>query len=267
VGTSWFLDLNRFARHTPSAHGFMAYWAEKAASPLGAGLLVVLVVAACGVLAAKGKPAALTGTIWAFVGGAVTFGLCRALVPLVREPHPYQSLGHVELLVPRAAGFALPDTRTAIAAGMAAGLLLGRRQLLGTVAGVATVLLAFARVYVGAAFPADVAAGIGLGALVGLALWPVAHWALALVVPGAGGARPRRSLARHAPWLSRVPTSGARPARKLAHARPAAKLAANGGVMDARVIDALRSASEAARYANAGAASGQAGGEHGREGP
>jgi membrane-associated phospholipid phosphatase len=242
MGTSWFLELNRFARKTPALHGFMSYYAERALSPLGAGLLAVAAFVLCGLVFARHKATGVAGATWAVLGGGITFGLCRLLVPLLGQPHPYQSLAHLELLVPRAAGYSLPDTRTAVAAAVAVGLVLGRRHWVGVGALLATLLLAFARVYVGAAFPADVAAGLGLGAAVGLAGWPFVSRLVVAALPKAA-AQPALRVS------VRAPVARFRPSRRLARERPAAKLSSNGGVMSARVIDALKAASEAAHYA------------------
>jgi undecaprenyl-diphosphatase len=245
MGTSWFLDLNRFARKTPALHGFMSYYAQRAVSPLGAGLLAVAVLVVCGLVLARGKPAGTAGAAWAVAGAAVTLGLCQLLAPVLEQPHPYQSVAHVELLVPPVSGYGLPDTRAAVAAAATVGLMLGRRRWLASVALLATLLLAFARVYVGASFPAAVAAGLGLGAALELAGWPLVN-KLATALPGTRpgvAARPGR----------RAPVARSRPARKLAYERSPARLAPKGGLMSARVIDALKAASEAAHYAEVGA--------------
>src|SRR5579875_302534 len=246
MGTSWFLDLNDFARNTPAAHGFMAYYAQEALSPLGAGLAVIALLIVSDVALARGEPRAFAGAACALAGGVATWALCLVCVPLLQEPHPYQSLAHVELLVPREGGYGLPDPRTAVAAAATAGLLLARRRRFGSAALAATLLLAFARVYVGADFPAEVAAGLGFGAAVELGVQPVAAWLLATARP-----RPRATVGGRPTAKARA--LRARPARKLTRVRPATKLAQDGGVMSARVIDALKAASEAAHYANVAA--------------
>ncbi|WP_225433708.1 phosphatase PAP2 family protein [Mycolicibacterium mucogenicum] len=58
-----------------------------------------------------------------------------------------------------------PSIHAVIAAAVAAGLWLTNRYL-GVVAAVAAVVMAFARVYVGAHYPSDVLAGLALGVVV-----------------------------------------------------------------------------------------------------
>ena len=236
MGTSLYLDLNRLARRSQWAHGFMAAYAEKAASPVGAGLLVLAVLLLGAWLVARHRPEGVTGALWGGLGALVALGAQQLVAPLLDEAPPYRVLHHVELLVP-ASGAPLPDARTAMAGAVVTGLYLARRHGLASIALVAALLLAFARVYVGADYPADVAAGLGFGAAVELVLWPFCGWLLGRLVEGlaagplgvvvaAGNAAPKPS--RQAPplRLSQV------------------------GAPNARVIDALKAASEAARNAN-----------------
>ncbi|MEP6855469.1 MAG: phosphatase PAP2 family protein, partial [Pedococcus sp.] len=60
------------------------------------------------------------------------------------------------------------------AGAVAAGVLLAHRKL-GLATAVLAVLMAFTRVYVGAHFPLDVAAGLGIGAIVALASYVAAR--------------------------------------------------------------------------------------------
>ena len=235
MGTSLYLDLNRLARRSHWAHGFMAAYAEKAASPVGAGLLVLAALLLGAWLVARHRPEGVAGALWGGLGALVALGAQQAVAPLLDEPRPYQVLHHVELLVP-ASGAPLPDARTAMAGAVVTGLYLARRHWLASIALVAALLLAFARVYVGADYPADVAAGLGFGAAVELVLWPLCGWLLGRLVEGlaagplgvvvAGNAVPKPSRQLPAPRLGQV------------------------GAPNARVIGALKAASEAARNAN-----------------
>jgi membrane-associated phospholipid phosphatase len=235
VDASWYMDVNRFARSTPWAHGFMKAYAEQALSPVGAGLLVLAALVLVGWLTARRRPSRLQGAVLATVGGLAAFGLQRAIAPLLALHHP--NLAHAQLLLPRATSYALPDARTAVAGAVVAGLWFGRRWWFGSVGLLAALLLAFARVYTGVDFPADVAAGLGFGAAVAIVLWPAGAF---LLRPAIAGARSRQLGTAFTASPART-----KPPRPLAVSRPLQTRMPN-----ARAMDALRVASEAARTAN-----------------
>lgn len=74
----------------------------------------------------------------------------------------------VHVLIARTADFSFPSDHATVAGAVAAGLLMTNRRW-GTVAAVAAGTMAFTRVYVGAHYPADVLAGLTLGAVVAVA--------------------------------------------------------------------------------------------------
>ena len=231
-----YLDLNRLARRSQWAHGFMAAYAEKGLSPVGVGLLVLAVLLLGGWLVARHRPEGVTGALWGGLGALVVLGAQQLVAPALDEARPYRVLRHVELLVP-ASGAPLPDARTAMAGAVVTGLYLARRHGLASIALVAALLLAFARVYVGADYPADVAAGLGFGVAVELVLWPLGGWLLGRLVEG---------LAAGPLGVVVAAGNGApKPSRRV----PALRLS-QVGAPNARVIDALKTASEAARNAN-----------------
>src|SRR2546428_463519 len=75
------------------------------------------------------------------------------------DPSPMTS-AHV--LVARTTDFSFPGDHATAVGAVAVGLLLTRRRL-GIVMAAFAVLMAFARVYVGAHYPGDVVAGLALG--------------------------------------------------------------------------------------------------------
>jgi undecaprenyl-diphosphatase len=214
----------------------MAAYAEKGLSPVGVGLLVLAVLLLGGWLVARHRPEGVTGALWGGLGALVALGAQQLVAPALDEARPYRVLRHVELLVP-ASGAPLPDARTAMAGAVVTGLYLARRHGLASIALVAALLLAFARVYVGADYPADVAAGLGFGVAVELVLWPLGGWLLGRLVEG---------LAAGPLGVVVAAGNGApKPSRRV----PALRLS-QVGAPNARVIDALKTASEAARNAN-----------------
>jgi membrane-associated phospholipid phosphatase len=234
VGTSWYLDVNRLARKSHWAHGFMAAYAEKALSPVGAGLLVLAVLIILAWLVTRYDPDRMVGVAWAGLGAFVALGVQQAVAPVLDQPRPYHALRHVLLLVP-ASGSPLPDARTAMAGAVVAGLLIARRRWLGSLALLAALLLAFARVYVGADYPADVAAGLGLGATIELALWPLCAWLVRPSLESLAGSR-----------LGVLVSAGH--GRQKRSRQPVAPKLGQARMPNERVMDALRAASEAARH-------------------
>ena len=236
---NWYLDVNRLARLTSWAHGFMTAYVERALAPVGAGLLVLAALVLAAWLSARRAPEHMAAVVWCAVGAMVALGLAQVLVQLLARLRPYEVLRHVEVLIPRgpAHSYALPNSHAAIAGAVVCGLVLARRWRLTIVALVATLLLLFASVYVGANYPSDVVAGAGLGAVVEIALWPLGSWVLGPVVASLAGGPFEWVVASNAP--------AHQPSRQLVINPRAPKLP------DARAMDALRVATEAARRAPA----------------
>ncbi|MEH0416206.1 phosphatase PAP2 family protein [Streptomyces sp. B21-083] len=98
----------------------------------------------------------------------VAYGVDAALKLVVREDRPCQSLRVTTLeACPAPGDWSFPSNHAAIAAASAVALWCVSRRL-GAVAALAACAMAVSRVWVGAHYPHDVAAGIVVGALVGL---------------------------------------------------------------------------------------------------
>ncbi len=93
-----------------------------------------------------------------------------------------------------------------MAGAAAAGLWLVSRKL-GAIAAAAALLLAFARVYIAAHYPHDVAAGLLFGALVAIAGWWLLHRPLTALVTRLAGT-PMRPLVAAGPVDPRTPVDG-----------------------------------------------------------
>jgi len=94
------------------------------------------------------------------------YGVDAALKLVVREDRPCQSLHVVTLEACQAPGdWSFPSNHAAIAAAAAVALWFVSRRL-GAVAAVAACAMAVSRVWTGAHYPHDVAAGVVVGALV-----------------------------------------------------------------------------------------------------
>lgn len=169
VNTRWYLDLNRFARSTAWAHGFMHIYALYG----GVVVLGLLLVAGWWSARSTGETRLVARSLWAGLGTVVAVGLNQPVSHLVAEPRPYYTLPGVEVLVPRANDFSFPSDHATTAGAVIVGLWLSRRYWLTAAATVVGLFLCFARVYVGAHYPGDVAGGLVLGAVVMLVLAPV----------------------------------------------------------------------------------------------
>jgi undecaprenyl-diphosphatase len=172
-----FLLINRFARRTGWLHGFMTFYAETL------GLVVCAVLLALGWWVARRArdPRAMASLVWAGVGTLVAVGINQPIVSAVHERRPYQSIPHMLLLVSRSSDYGFPSDHATMAGAVAAGLCFVNRRL-GIAAWVAALLLAFARVYVGAHYPHDVIAGLLLGAAVIVVGRPLAVPLLAALI-------------------------------------------------------------------------------------
>ncbi len=229
----WYLDVNQFAKSTPWAHRFMTAYYDRLLSPVGAGLLFLALLVIVGWWSARRHPEHEAAIIWTVLGALVALGLSQVLSQALARPRPYQVLRGVEVLVPRVSGYGLPSGRAAVAGAVVCGLLLAGRWRLAFVALVSGLLLLFAGVYVGVDYPSAVAGGAVFGAVVVLVLWPLVSWLLSGLVAWVGTSPFGRVFA--------VRGALKRPANEWAMERPSHRLP------DAKAMDALRTASEAAR--------------------
>ncbi|GAB3383531.1 phosphatase PAP2 family protein [Amycolatopsis echigonensis] len=158
--------VNDFARATPWLHGLMYGYAT-----YGIALFAVLLVAGWWSARRAGDPAGVAAAIWAGVGTLAAVGINQPIVNAAHEARPYTTMPHLLVLADRSADFSFPSDHATMAGAVAAGLFVARRRLLGWIATVAAVAIAFARVYIAAHYPHDVAAGLLLGALVAVLGW------------------------------------------------------------------------------------------------
>jgi len=162
VDESWFRAVNDFARSTGWLHAPARMYAE-----YGVFLFAGLLLASWWLARRSGDLDRVAAALWAPVGALIALGVNQLIAGSVAEPRPYVVLPHVLVLVSRSTDYSFPSDHAVMAGAVAVGVLLAGRTL-GWVAVVLAVLMAVTRVYVGAHFPLDVAAGLAFGALVAL---------------------------------------------------------------------------------------------------
>lgn len=156
----WFESVNHFARITPALHTPMRVYAG-----YGIVLFAALLALAWWQARHAPDPRPMAAALWAPVGALVALALNQPLGNFVGETRPYTVFPHALLLVAHSQDFSFPSDHAVMAGAVAAGVSLSNRRL-GVLTAVAAVVLAFARVYVGAHFPLDVIAGLLFGAAV-----------------------------------------------------------------------------------------------------
>ena len=173
MDASWYRDVNRFAVHTAWLHGFMKVFAVD-----GVGLFALRVLAAWWWARSEADPVrGVAASIWTAVGTLVAVALNQPIGHAVARPRPYARLHGVEVLVSRSTDYSFPSDHAITAGAAVAGLWIvahygGRpTRILAGVGTVLALLVAFARVYVGAHYPGDVAAGLLIGAAISVIGW------------------------------------------------------------------------------------------------
>lgn len=174
-----FLAINDFARATPWLHTVLLAYAN-----FGIVVFAALMLAGWWTARTKADLAVMTRAIWAPLGMLIALGVNQVFVAAVNEARPYTTLPGILVLAHRSHDPSFPSDHAVMAGAVAAGLFLVNRRL-GWLAAVAAVVMAFARVYIGAHYPHDVAAGLVVGAAVSLlgylALRRVLGWLLSLL--------------------------------------------------------------------------------------
>jgi undecaprenyl-diphosphatase len=158
-GSGLFDEVNAFAAHTPWLHSTMLLFA-KYGIVLFVGYLVV-----GWWLARKGSSLTMAAALLTPVGALFALGLQQVIIQAVGEARPYTLEPNALILAARTADPSFPSDHACMAGAVAAGLFFVNRSL-GWVATVTALLMAFARVYVGAHWPLDVVAGLVFGAAV-----------------------------------------------------------------------------------------------------
>src|SRR3954465_4353361 len=157
-------DVNSLARHTGWLHGAVLGYAS-----YGVVLSAALLLAGLWLRRAD-TDRALAAAGWAPLAVLLAVGLNQSLVSSFAEARPYTTPPGLLVLAQRSADFSFPSDHAVMAGAAAAALWLVPPPL-GALATLAALVMAFARVYIAAHYPWDVAAGLLFGALVTLLGW------------------------------------------------------------------------------------------------
>ncbi|MGR6320579.1 phosphatase PAP2 family protein [Micromonospora soli] len=156
MNTRLFLEINDLARATPWLHAPLVDYAK-----YGVALFAALLLA--GWWTARQRGTGLPAAVWAPVGMLLAVAGNQLIVAAVHEPRPYTALPGILVLADRSGDPSFPSDHATMAGAVAAGLLLVSWRL-GLLAVAAAAVMGFARIYIGAHYPADVLAGFGVGA-------------------------------------------------------------------------------------------------------
>jgi undecaprenyl-diphosphatase len=168
MDTSAFEAVNRFAHRTGWLHSVAVAMAKD-------GIVLFAAALAVGWWLGRRRDEAATVAAAVCAGAAVlvALGAGQVIGHLVDRARPYDAIVGVHVLVSRSRDFSFPSDHSTAAGAVAAGLWFADRRLARATA-VLAVLMAAARVYVGAHYPGDVLAGLLLGGAVAVGVHRVA---------------------------------------------------------------------------------------------
>jgi undecaprenyl-diphosphatase len=158
MDASLFRVINDFAKHTHWLHPPMTSYAKY-------GIVLFALALGVGWLIGRHRSSTTDIATVACTVAAVfaALALAQLIGHVIDRARPYDVMRSVEVLVDRTKDFSFPSDH-ATAVGAVAGGLWWLQRRLGVLVSTLAVLMAIARVYVGAHYPGDVLAGLALGA-------------------------------------------------------------------------------------------------------
>ncbi|PZG02954.1 phosphatase PAP2 family protein [Micromonospora deserti] len=192
-----FEQVNQFAIATPWLHPVIVGYAT-----YGVVLFAALLLAGWWSARRARQPRKMAAALLAGVSILAAVAVNQPIVAMVHEARPYTTHTGILVLAHRSGDLSFPSDHATMAGAAAAGLWLVSRRL-GLVTTIAALAMSFARVYIAAHYPQDVAAGLLLGAAVAMTVYlPARTLTTRLVI--AVGRTPLRPLAQHrrhtTPW-------------------------------------------------------------------
>lgn len=159
-----YLAVNAFARNTPWLHAPAAAFAKYGVVLFGLAIIVVCV------WSLRSTPRNVAAAVWIGLATLVAVAINQPIGHAFGVLRPYVTHPHALVLVNRTSDFSFPSDHAVMAGAVAAGLIILSRRWT-VVAVISALLMAIARVYVGVHTPADVVAGLAVGAAVACVGW------------------------------------------------------------------------------------------------
>jgi undecaprenyl-diphosphatase len=157
------LTVNGLARSTPWLQPLMAAYATEGGLVVFAGLML----AGWWLARRRTDLAAVAAALWTPVGMLLALAINQPITAMFAERRPYMLYPDLLILAQHSLAPGFPSDHAVLAGAVAATLFLVNRAL-GWWAALAALVMAFARIYIAAAFPVDVLTGLLLGAVVSL---------------------------------------------------------------------------------------------------
>lgn len=169
-----YLDVNRLATRTSWAHGLSAFLARPSGLLILVVLLLLTLVRAFSARLGGNDTDQMAAVTWTAIAAGVAYGISVPISHLVGRMPPFVASPQAVVLISRPGGFSFPNGQAVLAGAVATGLWLSRARVTAALATVGALLISFAEVYSGTAYPGDVVAGLLLGSFVTLAVYPIA---------------------------------------------------------------------------------------------
>jgi undecaprenyl-diphosphatase len=163
VNVELLLTINALARSTPWLQPLMAAYATEGGLVVFAGLML----AGWWLARRRTDLAAVAAALWTPVGMLLALAINQPITAMFAERRPYMLYPDLLILAQHSLAPGFPSDHAVLAGAVAATLFLVNRAL-GWWAALAALVMAFARIYIAAAFPVDVLTGLLLGAVVSL---------------------------------------------------------------------------------------------------
>ena len=164
---SLFQTVNRWSADTPWAHGFFRAYANDGVA------LFVAALALAGWIGLRSDARVLARAIWAGAAAITALIVNQPIADAIGRARPFATHRGVLVLVDKSTDPGFFSDHAVMAGAVAVGLVFAVRRI-GVVMIAAAVLMAFARVYVGAHYPGDVAAGLAFGGVLAAGGVPLA---------------------------------------------------------------------------------------------